>query len=91
MKHSRSKAVPHQGQVVSGKGEWARGLLSFLYSVICLATCSSVLAVAERPTHRPMEKRTSPSRLGSFWRSTSSAQMSVAARPSWSRVSRRSV
>ena len=37
-----------------------------------------VFAVAERPTHSPTAKRTSPRRAGCFWRKSSSAHTSVA-------------
>src|SRR5687768_5867658 len=75
-------APPHHGQFVRGNGEGAFFEGLFLYSRTSFFTCSSVFAVADRPTHRPTEKRTSPSVAWRSRRRSSRAQMSVAARPS---------
>src|SRR3954465_3223894 len=53
---------PHHGQSASGNGDGALGEVAFWYSTMRSATSLSVLAVAERPTHSPMAKRTSPRR-----------------------------
>src|SRR5687767_13106766 len=58
---SRPRGPPHQGQFVSGNGDDAVFDALFLYSMTSFFTCSIVLAVADRPTHSPTEKRTSPS------------------------------
>ena len=63
------------------EGRDAVGEVLFLYSLMSKSTCSSVFAVAERPTHSPSENRTSPS-SGCSPRSRSSAHTRVAARPS---------
>ena len=79
---SLPSAPPHHGQLVSGNGDDAVFDALFLYSMTAFLACSMVLAVAERPTQRPTEKRTSPSFSGACFRSRSSAHTSVAARPS---------
>jgi hypothetical protein len=76
---------------VSGKGETALGLGSFVYCPISIDTAFIVLAVALRPTHSPMAKRTSPSSFTLALRNRSRAQINVLARDSWSSVSRRNV
>src|SRR5258708_1544770 len=93
----RVNFVPHQGHSSSGIGE---GFLSLSQNlrVRALAVFGSLspllpirFGVAARPTHSPISKGHSPNLSALFRRSNSRAQIKVAARPSWSRVSNRSV
>src|SRR5579864_144120 len=85
--------VPHQGHSSIGIGE---GFLSLSQNarVRARAVFGSLspflpirFGVAARPTHRPISKGHSPNLSTSFRRTSSSAQISVAARLSWSSVS----
>jgi hypothetical protein len=74
-------------------------LLSFWYVIVRLRALywslspfwPMRLGVAVCPTHSPISKGQRPSLSTFCWRSSSSAQINVAARPNWSSVSSRRV
>ena len=88
---------PHQGQFSRGIGAGLRS--SFWKAIVfdraefgSLSPLKPIrFGVAARPTQRPISNGQGPRVSGSLCRSSSRAQISVAARLSWSRVSRRSV
>jgi hypothetical protein len=98
LKLSRVNFHPHHGQFSSGTGEGLRP--ESLRNAMVRARAEYWLlspflpmwfGVAVWPTHRPISNGHGPSFGTSCWRSSSSAQMSVAARPSWSSVRSRNV
>ena len=88
----------HQGQLSNGIGGGLTSGFALNRRVLARAVSERWsffrpmrLGVAALPTHRPISNGQLPYRAASFWRSSSKAQTSPAARESWSNVRRRSV
>ena len=92
------KSSPHHGQLSSGTGDGRPAGLFLNWLTLLRAESERPspltprwLGVPALPTQRPISNGQSPSRRASPRRSSSSAHISPAARPSWSRVSSRRV
>src|SRR5258706_3213800 len=89
LKQSRVNFVPHHGQFSSGIGDGLELLLIWNRITFDRADHGSLspflpilFGVAALPTQRPISKGHEPSFSSLFFRSSSSAQISVPARPS---------